>query len=162
MTRKARGQWFRMKFKAMLKHPRLSAEARFLWVLMESYSNLDGTGCRPSVETLMKDTGKCRKWVEKYQKELRDKGHIRVTGKHKTKKGAVNVYQINYPLTFHYGKKKEGTIPPEMPRTIPPEMTYDRSSIDRNDGDNSVREEPPIYALPDPQPEPAPPTAATA
>ena len=61
MHRKARGIWYRVKLKAMLRDTKCSFEARSLWALMEGFANQDGTSCHPSVETLMRLTGKCKR-----------------------------------------------------------------------------------------------------
>lgn len=154
MNRKARGAWYRMKLKAMLRDESFSMESRYLWALVEGYANQDGSNCYPSVETLMKVSGKCRKWVEKYLKELRGRDMLRVTGKIKTVHGSVNRYQVIFPLTADYGQKKTRTIPPKRverytpSNDLPPEFNKPEWKVD----ENRTAEEPAIYVLPPPEP----------
>lgn len=158
MNRKARGQWFRMKFKAMVRDKTMPSDARFLWSLMESFANQDGTSCHPSVETLMAYAGWGKKKVEKNLRILKERKHVKITGRIKTRNGWVNLYQINYPMTYpevkRMGPKQTHGVGSKM--DPPPEF----NKPEWDESDNRTVEEPGLYVLPDPAVPPSPPREA--
>ena len=105
MTKPQRARWFRLKIKILVRHRKITAEAKLLWLVLESYASMDGTSCHPKIATLMRDTGKGRKWVEKYLRELEQKHKLIRIGKLKTPAGwCVNSYTIFYPVTLLAGE----------------------------------------------------------
>lgn len=150
MNAPQRGKWFRMKSKAVWRKKGLSFEAKGLWHIIESFANMDGSNCYPSVEKLMDETGKCKKWVEKYQRELKAKGLI-VVNKKKTETGWVNLYDIRYPLTYHYGKVPTEGLPPKMTQGVGSKNDpLPEFSLPEEKESPVIREEPAIRVLPDP------------
>lgn len=149
MTPTSRARWFRKKVKAHVRNAKLSVDARLLWLILESYANMDGTSCHPAVTTLMKDSGKCRKWVEKYLRELKKAGKIEIHKK-QTATGWVNLYTVFYewtteamtgmgiPPNVPYGDTPQHDLLPGINRPVPSE----------------VSEMPSITVLPDPAPAP--------
>lgn len=98
--------------KLLLRDATLSVDARFLFVLIETWADKDGTNAFPSQERLILASGRDRKWFFKYYKELREKGHVSVR-KRKTKEGKwANIYTLSIrpqngdshrsPKTGHY------------------------------------------------------------
>ena len=71
-------------------------------------------------------------------------------GKVKTKKGFYNLYQISYPLTFHYGQTEQEDEGHKMSHGHGPK-NGPLPEFNKPECDEMVREDPPIYALPDPE-----------
>lgn len=118
MTPTARARWFRKKVKVHVRNAELSPTARLLWLILESYANMDGTSCHPSVETLMKDLGASKNTVEKYLRELKKAEKIDI-GKKKVATGWVNLYFIRYELTYDYSG--EG-LPQDLVQGVAPNI----------------------------------------
>lgn len=97
--------------KVVIRDATLSPEARFIWVLIETWANKDGSNAFPTQERLILATGRDRKWFFKYYGELRERGFVSVR---KSKFGGKwhNVYTVNHspqkrdyhpsPKTGHY------------------------------------------------------------
>jgi len=99
MNPQQRAKWFRLKIKTLVRNNAISCEARILWILLESYANMDGTSCHPSIETLCEVIGKGRKWVAKYLRELRSADLIR-SSQRKIGRYSSCRYSIRYPITY--------------------------------------------------------------
>lgn len=82
--------------KARLRDSTVSAEARLLWLTIDSFANRDGTNAHPSVDTLGALLGKGRKWVQRYLRELRALKWLEI-GRLATSDGWVNSYILSYP-----------------------------------------------------------------
>lgn len=81
--------------KLLLRDATLSVDARFLFVLIETWADKDGSNAFPSQERLILASGRNRKWFFKYYGELRKKGHVSVK-KRKTKEGKwANIYTLS-------------------------------------------------------------------
>lgn len=86
--------------KARLRDHKVSSDARFLWSLIDTYADKDGSHAFPSIETLSKTAGHDRQWVYRYLKELESAGWLTrahrydtLTGKQKS-----NLYILIYPI----------------------------------------------------------------
>jgi hypothetical protein len=75
----------------------VSAQARFLWIVLMSYADSDGTRCFPGVARLASDMGRDRKAVFRYLDELEKAGLIRRTSGRKANEFATNSYRILPP-----------------------------------------------------------------
>lgn len=86
----------------VIRNAQLSTAARFLWTLLETYADRNGTNCFPSTETLCEDSGHDRKWVFKHLNELETACLIR-RDKREGKRGwSANSYVLNtYPKAEH-------------------------------------------------------------
>lgn len=96
MKKPARMKWYREKLKHLIRDPYLSTEAKYLWVLLDSFANIEGIDCWPTVETLMRHSQRGKKWVERYLRELQQTCRIKIVGKKKTRFGWANMYHILY------------------------------------------------------------------
>jgi len=81
--------------KILIRNAELSTDARFLWCVLETYANADGTNSHPSVKTLMEVTGRSDKWVEKYLRELKKGGFISIGKKIHKGPFAHNKYTLS-------------------------------------------------------------------
>lgn len=64
-------------YRIFVQQAECSMEAKSLWYLIDSYADGDGKGAFPSVQTLCEQSGKKKKWVEKYLNELERTGHLK-------------------------------------------------------------------------------------
>src|SRR4051812_44847279 len=86
----------RAKQRIRFRDTAVSIEARSLWMLIETYADSSGANAFPRRETLAKLANKCLRWVDKYSRELRAAGWIKVRTR-ETKTGRVNLYTVLYP-----------------------------------------------------------------
>lgn len=93
--RRARG--YRAIVKARLRDTSVSQGARFIWLLIESYANTDGTNAFPSKPTLALLAGKDIRWVEARITELTKARWLSISGKRPVPGGRVNVYSLHHP-----------------------------------------------------------------
>lgn len=133
--------------KIVLRNAELSMEARFLWILIDTWADADGTNARPKVETLMGASGKKKKWVEKYLKELREEGYLKVlkepgkTGTFPHNKYILLARPLKQPM--HVGHIK--TLY-QVPYTSNDDLALESEAILRPLPD-PVREDPPAYGV---------------
>lgn len=83
--------------KAILRNDALSDCARFLWLLIESYCDQDGTNATPSLDTLAKRCGHKRDWVCRYRNELKTAGLLTWDTVQKGEGFPVCCYRVIYP-----------------------------------------------------------------
>lgn len=70
------GRGARAIVKDAVRDTRLTPEARFLWLLIESFANKDGTNAFPSQDTLAELANRDVRWVRRYTKELESEERI--------------------------------------------------------------------------------------
>lgn len=86
--------------KARLRDKSVSSDARFLWSLIDTYADKDGSHAFPRIETLSKISGHDKQWVYKYLKELESAGWLRRSHRYEplTGKQQSNLYILIYPI----------------------------------------------------------------
>lgn len=99
--------------KRVIRAPELSVEARALWLMVESFGDINGENAHPSMALLARECQHDIKWVEKYMAELRSKEWI---SSHTMLGGRVNVYHLHTPEIRAY-------IPPEIGPMVYPRKT---------------------------------------
>jgi hypothetical protein len=75
----------------------VSAPARFLWIVLMSYADSDGSRCFPGVARLAKNLGRDRKAVFRYLDELEEAGLIRRSSGRTAGEFATNSYRVLQP-----------------------------------------------------------------
>lgn len=83
-------------YRIFIQQANCSMEAKSLWFLIDSFADGDGTNSWPSVKTLMEISGKPKKWIERYIRELKDEGHLSVGKRKQTHKNKFpgNEYRL--------------------------------------------------------------------
>lgn len=84
---------FRMLVTSLLRDSEVTPEARFLWMLIESYGDGNGSMSYPSLAELAEKSGRSREWVRRYIEELKEHEMIEIRKK-KVPKGWVNMYHV--------------------------------------------------------------------
>lgn len=114
-----------------------SLEAKALWCFLEVHGDKDGKHIWPSVKRLVGQTGKSKKWIEKYSKELRDTGYMDVRKRPRGKSGFSGNEYILY------------VRPRFRPTCVPPKTTHYQGNKNTA-GELLVESEAILRALPDP------------
>jgi len=125
-------------YRIFVQRAECSMEAKSLWYLIDSYADANGTGAWPAVKTLVEQSGKGKKWIEKYLRELREKGYL---GVKKRKPTAKNKFPGNEYVLF--ARSQIG------PTRVPPISTLYHTHKTESDT-LSVPSEAILRALPDP------------
>lgn len=109
-TAKEKAIGWRKLQESALRSADVSSGAKYLWHLLHSYANLDGSNCHPSMETLCEDSLHDVKWIKRHINELKDAAWLTV-GKKKTRTGWVNLYHFHWSAI---GPPKAGRDRPKM------------------------------------------------
>lgn len=124
-------------YRIFVQQGECSMEAKSLWYLIDSYADGNGSGAWPSVKTLMEQSGKKKKWVEKYLRELKDTGYLKIG---KRKPTARNRFPGNEYQLFARAQKR--------PTRVPPISTLYHTQLTQTDN-LAVESEAILHVLPD-------------
>jgi hypothetical protein len=110
-TAREKAMGFRRLLESATRSGDVSSDAKYLFILLNSYANADGSNCHPSMPRLAQDSLRDIKWVKRHIAELKKAGWIDI-GKKKVKTGWVNLYRL---LWSGIGPPKyEGGVSPNL------------------------------------------------
>lgn len=101
---------------AVVRCPAISCGSKALWFFLESYADRDGTNAYPSHNTIMREMGCKKKWVDVHLRELRTWGLISTESKQVGGGWPVNLYTLHVPLKrgcIIYPQKGMDHVPPK-------------------------------------------------
>lgn len=93
-THQQKSRSFRLRVKSLAQNPKVSTDARFLWILIDSFGDSDGDNCFPSIKKLSETSGHSQSWVKRHLQELKEAKMVTIHKKG-TSGGWVNLYVLS-------------------------------------------------------------------
>lgn len=97
LSKKLKRESYRQDVHRLVRDERISVGARYLWLLLETFTRQDSWQCFPAIEKLCDISGKSKPWIITHLAELQQAGFL-VKSKRITQKKAVgNLYELRFP-----------------------------------------------------------------